>query len=255
VPDLAVYILCGLSAGLLGGYLGLGGGIVMVPFLTVIAGLDFKVAVPVSVTAIVFNSFASSNEYLKRGMVDLELVIILAIFMVMGNITGSNLSQVVPAEFSRLVFTVLLVYTAFSLLKGRKTTERLAFSDNRRKFFTICVFLAFFTGIMAGLLGVGGGVILVPVLYLMIGLPLTTARGTSALMIGFSAAASSTVYFLNDSINFSVVAPVILGIIIGGKLGGFLGTLAKPVVVKVMFFIVMLYLAFRLGYDPLMELL
>ncbi len=74
-------------------------------------------------------------------------------------------------------------------------------------------------------------------------------------MIGFSAAASSTVYFLNDSINFSVVAPVILGIIIGGKLGGFLGTLAKPMVVKVMFFIVMLYLAFRLGYDPLMELL
>ena len=70
-----LYILCGLTAGLLGGYLGLGGGIVMVPFLTVIAGVDIKTAVPVSVTAIVVNSFSASNEYLKKGMVDMELVV------------------------------------------------------------------------------------------------------------------------------------------------------------------------------------
>ena len=129
--DQLLYISCGLCAGLLGGYLGLGGGIVMVPFLTVVAGIDIKTAAPVSLTAIVVNSFSASNEYLKKGMVDLELVIILSVFMVLGNISGSLLSAYVPGDHIRLIFTVLLVYAAFSLLKGKKPAERMAFSDNR----------------------------------------------------------------------------------------------------------------------------
>lgn len=253
--DQLLYILCGLCAGLLGGYLGLGGGIVMVPFLTIVAGVDIKTAVPVSVTAMVVNSFSASNEYLKKGMVDLELVIILSVFMVLGNISGSLLSAYIPGEYIRLILTVLLIYTAFSLLKGRKQAERMAFRDNRTKYLLICTLLAFVTGNLAALVGIGGGVILVPVLYLVIGLPMTTARGTSSLMIGFSAAAAATVYFVNGLIDPTIVSGVILGIIIGGKLGGYLGTMAKPMVVKVMFFILMLYLAYRLSYEPLMELL
>ena len=70
IPPMFIYMLCGLTAGLLGGYLGLGGGIIMVPFLTIAAGLDIKVAVPVSVTATVVTSIASSNEYLKKGMTE-----------------------------------------------------------------------------------------------------------------------------------------------------------------------------------------
>ncbi len=255
MEELLLYLLCGLCAGILAGYLGLGGGIVMVPFLTIAAGLDFKTAVPVSVTAIVVNSVAASNEYLKKNMVDFELVIILSIFMVMGTITGSNLSQVIPTEVVRIMFTVILIYTALSLLKNKKNEQKLTFSDNRTKMFFICFVLAFFTGILSGLLGIGGGVILVPAIYLVIGLPLTTARGTSSLMIGFSAAAASIVYFLNDQIDFSIAVPVIAGIILGGKLGAFLGTIAKPVVVKVIFVLLMLYLAAKLGYEPLMELL
>ncbi|MDF1544218.1 MAG: sulfite exporter TauE/SafE family protein [bacterium] len=252
--EVLLYLSCGLSAGLLGGYLGLGGGIVMVPFLTVLAGVDFKAAVPVSATAIVVNSLSSSNEYVKKGMADMELVILLSVFMVMGNITGSNLSQVVPADFSRILFTVLLIYTAFSFLKGRKPTEKLSFEDHRTRYFMVCTVIAFITGVLAGLLGVGGGVILVPTLYLIVGLPLTTARGTSALMIGFSAAASATVYFLNNQVNLQIVAPVIAGIVVGGKIGGRFGTVAKPLVVKVLFFIVMLYLAFRLSSESIMRL-
>ena len=253
--DQLLYVLCGLSAGLLGGYLGLGGGIVMVPFLTVIAGVDIKVAVPVSVTAIVVNSFSASNEYLKKGMVDLELVIILAVFMVLGNITGSLVSGYVPAQHTSLLLTVIVLYTAFSLLKTRKVTEKMSFKDNRTKYLLICTLLAYVTGTLAALVGIGGGVILVPILYLIIGLPLTTARGTSSLMIGFSSAAASTVYFLNGQIDTNILPGVVLGIILGGKFGGYLGTMAKPLIVKILFFIIMLYLAYRLSYEPLMELL
>lgn len=250
-----MYILCGLTAGLLGGYLGLGGGIVMVPFLTIVAGLDIKVAVPVSTTAIVVNSFSSSNEYLKKGMVDLEMVIVLAIFMVLGNITGSSLADLVPSQYTRLVLTVVLVYTAFSLLKNKREEEGISFKDCRNKHILLCSVIALFTGVLAGLVGIGGGVILVPMLYLLIGTPLSTARGTSSLLVGFSAAAATAVYFLHGAIDFSIVTGVVFGIMLGGKLGGFLGTMAKPKVVKIAFLIVMLYLAFRLSYQPLMEIL
>lgn len=227
----------------------------MVPFLTVIAGVDIKAAVPVSVTAIVVNSFSASNEYLKRGMIDLELVVILSVFGVLGNIAGTQLSTVISGEYIRLILTVVLVYTAFSLVKTQKQTERLTYADNRGKYFLVCTVIAFATGILGALVGIGGGVILVPLTYLVIGLPLTVARGTSSLMTGFSAAAAATVYFMNDQIDPKICAGVVLGIIIGGKLGGFLGTKAKPVVVKILFGIVMLYLAFRMAYEPLMRLL
>lgn len=252
--DLASYMTCGLLAGLLGGYLGLGGGIVMVPYLTVVAGLDIKVAAPVSILAIVVNSFSATNEYLKKGMVDLELTIILSIFIMLGNIGGSLLSDLVPAGHTRIIFTVILVYAAFSMLKGKKPEERLRFTDNRGKYLLVCTLLAFAIGAVSALVGIGGGVMLVPVLYLIIGLPLATARGTSTLMIGISAAAATSVYFLKGEIDPVLATGVVLGIMIGGKFGGLLGTKAKPKLVKILFFFIMLYLAVRLSYRPLMDI-
>jgi len=251
VPQMLLYLLCGFLAGMLGGYLGVGGGEIMVPFLTVIAGLDIKSAVPVSVAAIVVNSFSASNEYLKHGMVDLELVIVLAIFLVLGNIAGSNLSMVVPADYIKLLLTILLVYTAFSLLKGRRVSKRLIFSDNRTKYLPVCLALAFCVGTFASLVGIGGGVFLIPILYLIVGLPLTTARGTSSLMICFASASATAVYFVYDLIELSIAAPIILGIALGGKVGGFFGTGAKSIVIRVLFFLVMLYLAYELARGPL----
>jgi len=227
----------------------------MVPFLTVVVGLDIKVAVPVSVTAIVVNSLAASNEYLKKGMIDLELVVILSMFTVIGNITGSFLSDIVPGGIIQLLLSVVLLYTAFSLLKKKTVQSPKGYSDNRRRYLIICVVIAFITGVISALVGIGGGVILVPLLYLIIGLPLTTARGTSSLMVGFSAAAATTVYLLNGRIDLAIVIPVIIGIIAGGKLGGFLGTIARPLAVKILFFVVMLYLSYKLSFDAIGEFL
>ncbi len=250
-----LYLCCGLTAGLLGGYLGLGGGIIMVPFLTIVTGLDIKTAVPVSVTATVVTSIASSNEYLKKGMVDLELSLILALFMVIGTITGSSLSPYIPSHYIQLTLTIVVLYTAVSLLKDKKVAEDSKLILNRNKNIVLSAGIAIFTGILSGLVGIGGGVIIVPVLYLLVGLPLSTSRGTSSLMIGFSAAAASTVYLLAGQIDFQIATAVILGIIVGGKIGGKLGAVAKPKIVKIVFFIVLLYVAFKLGHESLLEIL
>lgn len=253
--DVGLYLLCGLAAGLAGGYLGLGGGIVMVPFLTVVTGLPIKTAVPVSISAIVVNSIASSTEYLRKGMVDLELVIILAIFMSMGNVAGSLLSSVVPTSAIQLIFTAMLAYTAVALLKNRNSSDAQSLEGTSHRNIAIAIALILAAGLMAGLLGIGGGVVIIPLLYLVVGIPLTTARGTSSFMIGFSAAAATVVYFISGKLNVQIAAPVIAGIIVGGKVGGRLGTVAKPMVVKVVFFVLMLYLAVRLGYQPIKDLL
>ncbi len=253
MPPMYIYMLCGLTAGLLGGYLGLGGGVIMVPFLTIAAGLDIKTAVPVSVTATVVTSIASSNAYLKKGMVDIELSLILALFMVIGTITGSSLSPYIPSHYIQLVLTIVVIYTAVSLLKKNNQPSEL--NIDRNKNMVLSAGIAIFTGILSGLVGIGGGVIIVPVLYLLIGLPLSTARGTSSLMIGFSAAAASTVYLLNDQIDFQVLIGVVLGIIIGGKIGGKLGAVAKPKIVRIIFFLVLLYIAVKLGYESITEIL
>ncbi len=255
MPDMSLYFLGGLLAGLLGGYLGLGGGEIIVPFLAVFADVDIKAAVPVSVAAVVVNSISASNEYLKRGMVDLELVIVFGLLLVMGSIAGSNLNLVVPAHHIKLLLAVLLVYSSFSLLKGRGIPKQLVFRDNRTKYLVVSLLLAFGVGTLAALVGLGGGIFLIPILYLIVGLPLSTARGTSSLMICFASASATAVYFSHDMIDLSIASPVIVGIALGGKVGGLFGTVAKPVVIRAVFFVVMLYLAYELASQPLEKLL
>jgi uncharacterized protein len=249
---IAAYIGCGILAGLFGGYLGLGGGVVIVPFLTLVMDLDIKEAVPVSMAAIVVNSLASSSEYMKKNMVDVELMMPLGLSMVLGMIIGASTLSFIPSNFIKLVLTAVLLYTAVSMLFGK---EKPISTQHAKKQLMLCSFLAFVGGILGGLVGVGGGILLIPIMFLIIGLPLSTSRGTSSFIVGFSGAASVGVYFLSGLLNFTVVPAVMLGTVIGGKLGGKLGTLAKPKAVKIVFFIVILWVAYKLASGALKELL
>lgn len=248
-----LYLLCGILAGLLGGYLGVGGGIVIVPFLTLAAGLDIKQAIPVSMAAIVVNSLASSSEYMKKGMVDLELMVVLTFAMVLGMLIGSTLLTIVSASYIKLLLAGFMLYTAVTLMRGQEKPAHIV-AANKASRLRLCAVLSFLGGILAGLVGVGGGLIVIPLMFLIIGIPLATARGTSSFIVGFSGAASLAVYFINGLVSLAVAPPVILGTIVGGKLGGRLGTLAKPTAVKVIFFLLLTYVAFRLIYGAWSEL-
>lgn len=245
MPDTIGYIISGFVAGLFGGYLGLGGGELLIPILTIVFGLDIKSAVPISVTAVLVNSFSSSIEYIKKGMVDVEIVVILSIFTVMGAAFGSTINTILPDNIIRICFSIILIYAAFSFLKGRTQENNHLLTENRSNSMGLAYLLSFLIGAVSALVGIGGGVLLLPLIYLMIKLPLTTARGSSTMIICFSSTAATSIYFLQDRILLPVVTPVILGILIGGKLGGFLGTLAKPTIVRILFFIVIIYLAYR----------
>ena len=248
------YVGCGVLAGLFGGYLGLGGGIIIVPFLTLAMGVDIKQAVPVSMAAIVVNSLSASSEYMKKGMVDVEVMVPLALAMVLGMILGSSALYFVPQQYVRLLLSAVLLYTAVSLLQGQEKPKEHV-ERNKRSRLLLCCLLAFLGGIMGGLVGVGGGIILIPLMFLLFGLPLSTARGTSSFIVGFSGAASLGVYFLSGLVNLTVAPPVMLGTVIGGKLGGELGALAKPQLVKILLFAVLIWVSYKLASVALRELL
>ncbi len=253
--DLLLYIGCGLAAGLLGGYLGLGGGVLMVPYLVVLGGQNIKVAVPVSIAAITVNSLASSTEYLKKGMVDLHLVVTLSIFLTVGNVIGSMLIAVMPRDPLQLLFTAVLLYTAVVFIKGKSTQAAAAGRMSGGNRTPVVVLLSFGAGVLGGLVGVGGGVVMVPALFLILGLELTTSRGTAAFMMGFSAAASTVYLMLSGQIDYGIAGPVIFGILLGGKIGGLMGTVSKPFTVRLVFFLVLIYMAVRLGWDPIERIL
>lgn len=255
MPTELLYIGCGVLAGIVAGYVGIGGGIIMVPFLTVIMGVDIKVAAPVSVATIVVTSLASSNEYIKRDKIDMELVVLLGFFMALGNVVGSILSEIIPGEWIQVSLAVILVYAAVSMVKGRKDGAHPAIADKSWPFYFFCGFVALLSGTVAAIVGIGGGIMLVPIMYLLLGLSLTDARGTSLLLMGFSSAASTAVYLANDRIDFGIAAPVILGIIFGGRIGGRLGSVSRPLLARIVFGALMVYLGYRLAYEPLMRLL
>lgn len=253
MTEVLAYIGCGVLAGLFGGYLGLGGGVVIVPFLTLAMGVDIKQAVPVSMAAIVVNSLSASSEYMKKGLVDIEIMVPLAIAMVLGMIVGSSALYFVPQQYVRLLLAVILVYSAVSLLRGQEKPAHHREQNKRTRLIIGCL-LATIGGLMGGLAGVGGGIILIPLMFLLIGLPLSTARGTSSFIVGFSGAASLGVYFLSGLVNLTVAPPVMLGSVIGGKFGGKLGALAKPKIVKILLFIVLLWVSYKLVTTAIREM-
>jgi hypothetical protein len=252
--NIPLYLGCGLLAGILGGYLGLGGGVVMVPYMTLLAGLGIKEAVPISIAAMVANSIAVSTEYLKKDLVDLSLSMRLAVATVLGYITGSILINYVPSSALKLIFTVSLLYTAYNLAfkKSPGGNNPLEQSRSVRPLTIVITYLA---GTIGALIGLGGGVIMVPVLFLLGHSTLAKARGTWSFTYGFASLAALLVFLIHGQLKVELVAPVIVGILIGGKIGGRLGRSAKPTPVKIMFIIVIVYSALKLSWPVVKGLL
>ncbi|MCH9023785.1 MAG: sulfite exporter TauE/SafE family protein [candidate division Zixibacteria bacterium] len=240
---------------MLGGYLGLGGGIIMVPFMAIVMGLDIKAAAPISMAAIIVGSMSASTPYLKKNSIDNELVVVLGIFMMIGGVSGSIISAYIPSNIIQLIFSVLVVYAALMLFKKKNESEKKWHTDNKTLYYSMAATAALIIGTIAATLGIGGGVFFIPALYLLFGKDLSVARGTSAMVIGFSATAATAVYLGSGRLDASAAMPVILGVVIGGMIGGKLGTLAKPLAVKIVFLIVMLFTAYKLLSSALGSLL
>ncbi len=178
-PAIAPIIAVGLAAGLLGGLFGVGGGLIIVPGLMAL-GFERKLAHGTSLTAFLPIVFASVVTYLAHGHVDWPVALFLTVGSIGGAILGTRLLDVVPKRTLTIVFVIAIVLTATRLLLDTETLGRVELSAGDMIFLVAVGFIA---GTLAGLLGIGGGIITVPAMMVGLGLVAVVAKGTSAAVI------------------------------------------------------------------------
>ena len=172
--------LVGVAAGLLGGLFGVGGGLIIVPGLVGFAKMERRLAHGTSLAATLPIALASLITYLSHGNVDWAVAFFLAIGAIVGAIVGTQLLRVIPKTVLVLVFVITVLTTATRLLIGSDSTGR---AELTVAMAIALVGVGFFTGTLAGLLGIGGGVIMVPAMVVGLGMVPVIAKGTSVAVI------------------------------------------------------------------------
>jgi uncharacterized protein len=228
-----------IGAGVFGSLVGVGGGIMLVPLLTVALGVDIKHAIAASLLGVIAVSTAAAASYLQSGLVDRRLGLTLLLATASGGIVGGYVAGLLDARVLAAMFGIVLVLVAAQMLRGTRrapvelvgeptglefestyveptTGEEVAYRARRVGLATAISLVA---GAMSGLLGIGGGVVNVPTMNLVMGIPVRIALTTSTYMLGATAAASAVIYFSRGLVDPLLAAPVVMGVFVGARIG------------------------------------
>ena len=256
--DVLVILLVSIIAGFIGALFGLGGGVLIIPFLTLVEGVPVPLAVGASIVSVVATSSSSAAAYVQDHLTNLRLGMFLEIGTVAGAITGAFVAVFLPASALFILFGLILLYATIIMIRARgidfpanvrpdKTSRTLALGSQYEDHSLnkvvkyevtrtpLTVFMGYFAGVVSGLLGVGGGIINVPTMNLVSKVPVKVASATSNFMIGVTAAASASVYLLRGDVHPLLAAPLVIGVAGGALLGTRVLKVTPPTRVKVAF--------------------
>lgn len=228
-----------IGAGFLGSLLGLGGGIIVVPVLTLVFHVNIRYAIAASLISIVATSSGAAASYLKDSLTNLRLAVFLEIGTVTGAIVGFLIASYIKAQFLFLLFGGLLFFSAVMMLRKREEhysghnhpwAEKLkldgAYPDAKGQLIhykvehvPLGLFAMFGAGILSALLGIGSGIFKVLAMDGAMKMPIKPSSATSNFMIGVTASASAGAYLLKGDIRPEIASPVAVGIIIGSFIG------------------------------------
>ena len=212
----------GAFAGVLGAMLGLGGGIFLVPALTLLFGLPVRVAVGTSLVAVIATSTGVAASSTEESGADVTLALRLEVATAAGAVLAGLFAGLVSTSALNIVFAgVVFASAAYTLSKsrGHDGDETMYRRDYTPRRWTLGYIVASFAGAVSGLLGVGGGFIKVPTMYALMGVPLGIATATSNFMVGITAAASVFVYLGRGDVRPLLVVPTVLGVFLGAVVG------------------------------------
>ncbi|MEA2673595.1 MAG: uncharacterized protein QOI92_787 [Chloroflexota bacterium] len=271
-------VVGGVAAGVFGSLLGLGGGLLIVPLLTIGFNLPLREAVAVSLVCVIVTSSAAAGVYLERRQANLRLGMTLELFTAMGAIAGGLVAFLLDERVLAALFAFVLVYVALTMARGPKAvpetetaTDALAEDGTmpepgapdrhvraapNHPMGTVERLPAglagsVLAGVVSALLGVGGGIVKVPVMHLVMGVPLRIATATSNLMIGITASASAIVYVLRGGIDVNAVAPTAVGVFLGATIGSRLAGRVHVRLLRLLFVAVLLFTAFEMAQRAL----
>jgi uncharacterized membrane protein YfcA len=228
-----------LMAGFLGALTGLGGGVVLVPLLTIFFHVDLHYAIGASLVSVIATSSGSAAAYVKEGFSNIRIGMFLEIATTFGALLGAYLTAKVPASVIAIIFGLMLMYSAYVSRRTRPRTDgetppdplatRLkmngSFPDTSgiRQYNVYRVpagfGVMFGAGTLSGLLGIGSGALKVVAMDQAMKIPFKVSTTTSNFMIGVTAAASAGVYLSRGYIDPALAMPVMLGVLIGSLLG------------------------------------
>ena len=225
-----VLLTSAIVAGFLGSILGLGGGIIMVPVLSLYYHVNIRYAIAASLVSIVATSSGAAASFLRESLTNIRLAVFLELGTVLGAMTGFLISVYVNAQILFLLFGGFLFLSVFFIIQSREE-QRAAISHPWAQYLKfeneiykveqvpLGLFIMFIAGILSAVLGIGSGIFKVLAMDGVMKLPLKVSSATSNFMIGVTASASAGAYFFRGDILPEIVAHVAIGILLGSFVG------------------------------------
>ena len=260
--DIAILILLGFLVGIIASMTGIGGGTFIVPALTLVYAFTSQEAVGTSLAVIVFTSFASTYAYSRQRRVDYKVGAASAVATVPGAILGAYMTTLVSSELLAIVFSVFLIIVAFSMLGAvhipfpkvtgiTRDWHRTVTDSEGKKFeydtnIALTFVLSFFGGLSSGLLGIGGGALMVPILNLAGGIPIHLTVATSMFIMIFTSVSGVLTHLQLNNVRIEYSAYMAICIIFGTQLGARIAKRTSGKLLKKAFSLVMLFVALRL---------
>lgn len=256
------------AAGLVGALTGLGGGVVIVPLLTLGFGIDIRYAIGASLISVIATSSGAASAFVKAGYCNIRIAMLLEIATTLGAFVGALVALWVSASVVAVIFGIILLVSAYfsgrhhERRAGEEQPDRIATwlkldstyaHEGGLKTYHVqrvpagfC--LMFGAGVISGVLGIGSGALKVLAMDQAMRLPFKVSTTTSNFMIGVTAAASAGVYLSRGYIDPGLSMPVMVGVLFGSLLGAKLLAMTNPRLLRPLFAIVIVGLALQMIY-------
>lgn len=251
-------------AGMLGALTGLGGGVVIVPLLTLVFGVDIRYAIGASLVSVIATSSGAAAAYLKEGYSNMRVGMFLEMATTAGALSGAFIAGYVSTSAIAIIFGVVLLYSAYTSFGGPKEPEKGLAADRVATFLRLDgtfpadrargaaedstereayhvrnvpagFSLMYVAGVLSGLLGIGSGAVKVLAMDQAMKIPFKVSTTTSNFMIGVTAAASAGIYLRRGYIDPALALPVMLGVLAGALVGALILPGAKVRSLRIVF--------------------
>ena len=245
--EIIQFMIIAVLAGFLGSLVGLGGGIIITPALTILFGIDIKYAIGASIVAVIATSSGSAIAFVKDHVSNMRVGMLLEVFTTAGGVVGALMAGIFSSKLLYIFFSLILLNSFYGMLKKtglitkvKKEEEKVEndkYADRYKLNSTYYdkatgktvvynvtnvpqgSLVMFGAGFTSGLLGIGSGAFKVVALDSYMKLPIKVSTATSNFMMGVTATASALIYFFNGTINPVVAAPIAIGTLIGSRTG------------------------------------
>ena len=259
-----------LAAGFLGSLTGLGGGVVIVPLLTLVLGVDIRYAIGASLMAVIATSSGAAASYVREGYTNIRIGMFLEIATTVGAIAGAFIATLISPSIIAVIFGAVLVYSSLLSLRGAHDVPReddqpdpiashlrldgsYPTPEGIRSYHVHAVPAGFslmtLAGILSGLLGIGSGAVKVLAMDQAMRIPFKVSTTTSNFMIGVTAAASAGIYLNRGYIDPAIAMPVVLGVLAGSMVGARILVRAHPKTLRMVFAVVIFILAVEMIFN------